>query len=511
MPGGGTEAMVDNDGVVRSISWRDLCPWTLLFRVFRLSVSLQPLALALLGALFCSLGWWLIGAVLLSETSRQDPSVRAFQANVVQWPDRHSLTAVTESDAMQELAPTEVTPSTVPAPPAPTSKAPAESTKDAAREANQNSTTQATPVANTVTANVAAVQTSDRSLTANPAAEIAKPSDLGPELAGPRDSSTISEIWHGTFGRAPFYAIAEPLRRWLVPGIPWDQRGYYLLGGLWTIAVWSWFGGAITRIAAVRLGRDERVGFRESLEFARRKLISFLGAPLLPMAGILALMLPLILLGLIMRLNIGVALAGLVWGLMGLIGFGIALFAIGLLFGWPLMWATISTEGSDAFDGISRSYAYTFQRPLHYLAYFLIAAVLGLLGWVLVDLFFETLIQLVYLAVGMGAGAVRVEQIRAALTTTDANASSLVWFGAILMSATNRVFRGFLRAYGFSYLWVAASAIYLLLRHDADQAELDDVFLEEDDQATYGLPRLQPDEAGVPGVAADDTDEETAE
>lgn len=496
MPGEGTEAMVENDGVVRSISWRDLCPWTLLFRVFRLSVSLQPLALALLGALLSSLGWWLVGAVLLSETSRQDASVRAFQANVVHWPDRHSLTAVSERDVLQIPASLE---SSTPAPP---------KSLPSSKEATKNTATAVPPTSSVSTS--------------NPAAEVAKPSEISADLANSNDvgsasrenavaESATSRIWHDTLGRAPFYAIAEPLRRWLVPGLPWDQRGYYLLGGLWTVAVWSWFGGAITRIAAVRLGRDERVGFRESLEFARRKLISFLGAPLLPMGGILGLMLPLILLGLIMRLNVGVALAGLIWAVMGLIGFGIALFAIGLLFGWPLMWATISTEGSDAFDGISRSYAYTFQRPLHYLVYAVIAATLGFLGWMLVDLFCETLIQLVYLAVGMGAGAARVEQVRAALVTTDANTSSLVWFGSVLISGTNRVFRGFLRAYGFSYLWVAASAIYLLLRKDADQAELDDVFLEEDDQATYGLPRLQPDEAGVPGVAADETDEETAE
>ena len=33
--------------------------------------------------------------------------------------------------------------------------------------------------------------------------------------------------------------------------------------------------------------------------------------------------------------------------------FGIAVLLLGLLFGWPLIWPTISTEGTDSFDGLS--------------------------------------------------------------------------------------------------------------------------------------------------------------
>ena len=43
--------------------------------------------------------------------------------------------------------------------------------------------------------------------------------------------------------------------------------------------------------------------------------------------------------------------------------------AVGLAAGWPLMWPTISSEGTDAFDALSRSYAYVYQRPLAYLLY----------------------------------------------------------------------------------------------------------------------------------------------
>jgi hypothetical protein len=58
----------------------------------------------------------------------------------------------------------------------------------------------------------------------------------------------------------------------------------------------------------------------------------------------------------------------------------------------------------------------------------------------------------------------------------------------------------------YSFMWSAAAAIYLLLRHDADQTEMDDVFLEEDETVRYGLPPLTVDEAGVPGTVENEAE-----
>ena len=84
-----------------------------------------------------------------------------------------------------------------------------------------------------------------------------------------------------------------------------------------------------------------------------------------------------------MRANLGLLLGGISGRWCWLAGLLMALLLLGLLFGWPLMWGTISTEGTDSFDALSRSYAYLFQRPLHYLFYALVAAI-GWLGWILV-------------------------------------------------------------------------------------------------------------------------------
>ncbi|NIO42922.1 MAG: hypothetical protein GTO41_23850, partial [Burkholderiales bacterium] len=39
---------------------------------------------------------------------------------------------------------------------------------------------------------------------------------------------------------------------------------YYLIGAAWTIVVWSFIGLAVTRVAALRLTRDERIGIDDA-------------------------------------------------------------------------------------------------------------------------------------------------------------------------------------------------------------------------------------------------------
>ena len=70
-----------------------------------------------------------------------------------------------------------------------------------------------------------------------------------------------------------------------------------------------------------------------------------------------------------MRLNVLTLVAGLLWPLVLLAGFLLAIILLGLLAGWPLLWPAISVERGEAFDAASNCYAYVYQRPLHYVFY----------------------------------------------------------------------------------------------------------------------------------------------
>jgi hypothetical protein len=302
------------------------------------------------------------------------------------------------------------------------------------------------------------------------------------------------------------YRMVEPFRRLFDPRISWAKLFYFLLGGFWSLAVWAFFGGAITRVAVVRLGLDERVGLRDSVAFAQKKWTALFAAPALPMLGIAMIALPMAVLGLLMRLNAGVLLAGILWPLVLVGGFLMAILALGLLFSWPLMWGAIATENSDAFDAISRAYAYSFQRALHYLGYAFLAAVLGLLSWSLAWGFSEMVVALSYWGASWGTGGTRLLAIQAAVapptpTPEATEVSTALWLGANLIGLFVGLVRAIASAFAFSYFWCAAAAIYLLLRRDTDQTEFDDVVVDDEDDVVYGLPPLENDGANVPGVS----------
>src|SRR5439155_14406288 len=132
--------------------------------------------------------------------------------------------------------------------------------------------------------------------------------------------------------------------------------------------------GAITRIAAVQLARGERIGLVEAAIFAGKRLLSYVTAPLFPLAFIFGVLVFMSIFGLIGMIPYfgDVVVSGLFWPVMILFGLIIAVALVGLV-GWPLMAATISTEGTDSWEAVSRAYSYVYQRPWHYLWYSMVA------------------------------------------------------------------------------------------------------------------------------------------
>ena len=243
-----------------------------------------------------------------------------------------------------------------------------------------------------------------------------------------------------------------------------------LLYGLWAIVVWGVFGGAIARVAAVYLTRGETISPLQALRDATTVWPSVMGAPLIVLcvAGVLGL--PLVLLGSLFHFNILQVLVGLLWCLVLVLGLILAVVLIGLLIGWPLMWACLSVERSDAFDGVSRCYAYVYQRPLHLAFYVLVAASLAFLGEVVVNLFATATIALSERAISLGSGEAYLNELLNADPALLANQAINAWkWGLASLVA----------AYPLACLWPMAVGIYLLLRRQVDATEMDEISLDE--------------------------------
>lgn len=305
--------------------------------------------------------------------------------------------------------------------------------------------------------------------------------------------SPILSVWN---------EISAPFERIYRAEASFTELMYWLCCALWSLLVWSFFGGAISRTTAVAVARQENVNWGPLSSFVRKRMAQYFLAPLFPIMATFLGACFLALVGLIMRLDVGVAAAGLLWPLVLLGGFTMAFLLIGLFFAWPLMWAAISAEGTDAFGALSHAYSYTYQRPLHYLCYTVVASVLGLIGWFLVDLFAFWVIQLSEWGVTWGSGAERWQAIKDATQLEGA----LAWGRWFIVFWTNAVLT-LAFAYLFSYFWTSTTVIYFLLRRLVDATEIDEVFLPEE-QEFHGLPPLKTGPDGVADIVEEPTSAE---
>jgi hypothetical protein len=186
---------------------------------------------------------------------------------------------------------------------------------------------------------------------------------------------TQCEAWHVIYQGKPLVALA-----------------YSVAFVLLFVAIWSYFGGAIARIAAYEVAKDgERIETRKALEFSRKKFWSFFWAPLICAIGFLFFAFCNYVGGLVGRVLdfiwIGAPLVALLLPLAILSGFIMTLIVIGTFAGLPLFTPAVAAEGTDSFDAVSRGFSYVYSRPWQYLGYQIVGAAYGYVSIAFVILF----------------------------------------------------------------------------------------------------------------------------
>jgi hypothetical protein len=323
--------------------------------------------------------------------------------------------------------------------------------------------------------------------------------------------------------------LTEPFRAMFSDVSGWAFV-YLLLCVVWELLVWGLIGGAIARIAALKFTRDEAPAFLAALRHAAGKWPSYSLPPLVALAGAAVFAIQLVVLGLLMRIDVFAFLAGLTWPFVLMLGLLMAILLLGALVGWPLMWATISVEGTDAFDAISRSYAYTYQRPWRLLWYVIFVGILAIVSMFVVKVFASTAIALGDWSVDWGLDEATMQRVvrqddladaTAGLPlapTTDVagppesapagqvDAADVDEDGILLAGARRAIYfwkslmAALAAGYQAGFLWASAVGVYLLLRRDIDGVQTNEVYVEQDEE--YGLPPLEGEPAtGVPEVS----------
>ncbi len=402
--------MTGDQCTVRRVVWREVFPWLLLVRTFRLALRIPILSIVTVAIVVMPLGWRAAEFLFVGPDSQSDA---AFTANV-----------------------------------------------------HQNSSWLVSPA-----------------------------KSLHPIASWPVRSDDLRASAFG-FGNI-FFNIAAPFIQLFRPEITAPKAAYFLMGGLWTLCLWSFVAAVVTRLAGVELATDRRLSLRSAVKHAARNIAAYLGAPLYPQAGVVIVALPLIVLGVLMRADVGVLLAGIIWPLALVAGFILSVLLLGLLFGWPLMWPVISLEEQgDAFEALSRSYSFALQKPLHYLFYVAVGSILGAFGVLFVFTFAEGVLALTSWGINWGSGNPRaIALFQPTPTALGSTARGGIW----LINLWSGLIRTIALAFSFSFFWCAMSGIYLLLRRDVDQTEFDDVYIDEDETR---VPKAVLDSMPSPSVSA---------
>jgi len=404
---------------IRRISWRDLFPWLILLRTFRIAISPPVLALATAAVLISPVGWRLAAIVFQPEFRAVPPPQPPF---------------VPRGETLPQWTP--------------------------------------------------------------PAVRSYLPAAQSAVLEG-------------------YYDLAEPLARLFQMRTTLRETAYYTFGVLWTLLLWSFPGAAITRRAVVQLAADAPPGLRETAAFAGRRWLWYLQAPLYPLIPVLVIGVFIALLGVPIYFwpGPGSVLAGLAWIFVVLVSLGVLWLLAGLMFGFPLMWPTISAErDGDAFEALARSFSYVYGKPLHYFFYVVVAALFGALCWAVVSGAATLVQEFGFSALSRGGSAERVEPIRSAALAfvhglpAPPQQDWPLAIGTTLIGLVLTLLHGIVAAFRYSYFFTAASAIYLLLRYDVDEKEMDEVYLDEPSPPVVTPAPPAPPQTEQPAAASPSSD-----
>ncbi|MGL6073688.1 MAG: hypothetical protein ACRC8S_05950 [Fimbriiglobus sp.] len=341
--------------------------------------------------------------------------------------------------------------------------------------------------------------------------------------------ATIQSSFSGFFsGTLPM--LVEPLVKLLLPVVKIVDpdvspltKLYLLLCLFWSVATWAFFGGVITRIAAMNFTGKERISLSQAVSFVKDKYLDYVLSPIVPV-GIIGVV------TLVMMVYAFVALIPAVgdWVLYGLGmplvilgGLVMVVLLIGLI-GYPLMYATISVEGTDTFDSLSRTYNYVYQAPWNYAWYSIVSILYGAIvtfalifagsmtvylgKWAITQTPMNESVNrkpdylFIYAPESFGwrqlflkgSDLEMVEEKNADGTTKHGvytyakpeeakSYNKNIWtmdkIGAGMVSFWLTAFFMIIVGFSYSYFWSASTMIYLLMRKKVDDLELDEIYI----------------------------------
>ena len=271
--------------------------------------------------------------------------------------------------------------------------------------------------------------------------------------------------------------------------VEWGEYAVLVVLVMGLLIIWSVFAAAVTRLAALEFARGEKAGLKDSFSFVMRKFWSYFWSPLTPVLGVLFFIACNVIGGLLGKIEFAGEIAVAIGFPLAIIsGFIIVFLGFVGIIGFFLMFPAISSEGSDAFDAISRAYSYVLSRPLHFLSLLITIIICGSILSFIASYGACLIMKTSYFTVGLGMGG-KLNEIRDFIAGLSGAGDTIMSLNPISMRIAALFFMLYIVLIKIivgsiivAFAGSASTIGYLILRKDVDGTELDDVYIEENEE-----------------------------
>jgi len=217
----------------------------------------------------------------------------------------------------------------------------------------------------------------------------------------------------------------------------------------------------------------------EAIDFSLERWRELLAAVCGPAMFVAALTIALMLMGLVL-LNIPWLnfIGGLLYGVSLLMGFCVAIIAVGYAACCPMFVPAVVCENSSGGEAVQRSFAYLFSKTIHYFGYLAVLIVSLVLGYLVVRLIANLTLDISANLVGVGtfnkslhgAGSLQTETVPLA---------SMAWYesgASVLIRMWETVVHDLMIGWVFSGFFSTSAMLYLLMRKVCDGQDTRDLW-----------------------------------
>jgi hypothetical protein len=271
-----------------------------------------------------------------------------------------------------------------------------------------------------------------------------------------------------------------------IPLAVWDRhRLFGIVYALFGVIVIGLGGGALSRMTAAQVARQERISLRAAIDFALARPAVHVMTPLLPLMIMGVFALCIMLLGVLFRLPWHLGwLGGIAYGLALVLGLVVVILGLAYVAGFLMLLPAVACENCDSAEAQQRSFAYVLGRPAH-LAWYVLVALVGLaIGYLLISIVAVALLDGTSAFVGLLAGDTPALAASGGVSVFDLRQQSVLPVHAVRIDRINAELIEFWQtvvlcvvpAYVLSYLFAAATRIYLLMRRACDGQSLSEIW-----------------------------------